>query len=269
MFDCTPNPTVSESIEKWPPTHRRPLMRMTWRSLSLIHWRVDPAIITPHLPAGLTLDTFDGTGWLGLVPFTMTDVSPRYVPRLPIRGLTDFHECNVRTYVTPTDGGPRGVWFFSLDAASRMAVSMARRFFHLPYFNARISLVERDGTITYGVDRLDPSPGNSPGHSSGHPLGTLRCAWTVDRSSQIDAPPGSLEHFLTERYVLFSANRAGRVFLGRVDHVPWTLRPAVLESLDESLIAADGLPPPDHAPDHIMAADPLAVTGWRLEALRG
>ena len=89
-------------------------MRMTWRSLLFLHWPLPPDAVRPLLPAEMTLDTFDGSAWVGLVPFTMTGVKFRWLGSIP--SMRRFHECNVRTYVH-RDGEP-GVWFFSLDAAS-------------------------------------------------------------------------------------------------------------------------------------------------------
>ncbi|HEY0384863.1 MAG TPA: DUF2071 domain-containing protein, partial [Pyrinomonadaceae bacterium] len=111
-----------------------PLGQMNWGKLLFMHWPIEARLLRPLIPQRLVIDTFDGSAWIGVVPFTMWGVRPTFVP--PVPGLSQFHELNVRTYVH-LDGVP-GVWFHSLDAASRLAVWGARTFFHLPYFNARM-----------------------------------------------------------------------------------------------------------------------------------
>ncbi|MFI4916153.1 MAG: YqjF family protein, partial [Phycisphaerales bacterium JB060] len=118
---------------------------MTWSRLLFMHWPVPIDVLRPHVPPMLDIDTFDGSAWLGVVPFTMTGVRARWTPALPGPGA--FHELNVRTYVTHRD--KPGVWFFSLDAARRLAVEVARSTFRLAYFTARMSLEEHDGRIEY------------------------------------------------------------------------------------------------------------------------
>ncbi|MGZ4809473.1 MAG: YqjF family protein, partial [Thermoanaerobaculia bacterium] len=113
------------------------VMRQDWHHLLFLHWEIPPSELQKMLPPGLTLDTFDGKAYVGLIPFTMTGVRPILTPPLP--GISSFHEVNVRTYVHH-EGRDPGVWFFSLDAANRIAVAVARRAFHLPYFRAWIRL---------------------------------------------------------------------------------------------------------------------------------
>ena len=115
---------------------RRAVMRQNWRHLLFLHWVVSPERLRPLVPAGLDLDLFEGRAYVGLVPFTMTDVRPLWAPA--VAGLSNFHETNARTYVHRAGRDP-GVWFFSLDAANPVAVALARAFFHLPYHHARIA----------------------------------------------------------------------------------------------------------------------------------
>ena len=144
-----------------------------------------------------------------------------------------FHECNVRTYVTC--GGGRGVYFFSLDAASRLAVWGARRFWHLPYHHARIDLRREGDVVQYSVDR------------SGQTDATLRCAWRIG-ATRPRSLPGSLDHFLTERYALWTVDGDGRPRCGRIRHDPWVLRDAQMIKLDDRLVRAVGISVPDEAP---------------------
>src|SRR5688500_15722341 len=127
---------LAQAHRPWPVPPSPWIMTQTWSKLLFAHWPVPPEQIRPLLPPSVTLDTFDGQAWVGVVPFDIPNIRPRFLP--PIPTMAHFLELNVRTYVT-RDGKP-GVWFFSLDAASRLAVEGARLAFHLPYFNAQMSL---------------------------------------------------------------------------------------------------------------------------------
>ena len=209
-------------------------MRQRWADLLFLHWPVPIESLRPLIPAELEIDTFEGTAYVGLVPFTMTGVRPWWAP--PVPGLSNFHEVNVRTYVHFRGRDP-GVWFFSLDAAQAMAVRIARRFWQLPYHFARMSLDRRaDGSIEYESDRLWPGP--TPA--------SLRVAYRPEGSPRASVP-GTIEHFLAERYVLY-AGRAGTLQVGRVHHAPYPLQPARVERLDDSLADAAGLPGLDGPP---------------------
>jgi uncharacterized protein len=210
-----------------------PFLRMRWEHLLFMHWPVTPARLRELVPPCFELDTFEGSAWVGLIPFTMRDVSPVFLPRIPWRGVTDFHECNVRTYVRY--GPERGVYFFSLDAASRLGVWGARTFFHLPYFNARMALERRGDEIDYAVDRLD------------EPRAGLRCRWRAGAPLP-ESRPGELAHFLTERYSLLTTDPQGRPRICRIRHRPWPLRNAELLELDDSLVHTAGIPLPDLPP---------------------
>lgn len=228
-------------------------MFMRWLSLAFIHWPVPVAMVrrmAPSIPPSLEIDTHEGMAWVGLVPFTMRDVRPAWSPSIP--GFSHFHECNVRTYVRLPGGSAAdaGVWFFSLDAASRPAVWGARRFFHLPYHYARIQLHRQDSVVHYGVDRRGTNA-------------SMRCSWRLDEPLP-PSLPGSREHFLTERYWLYAAASKGRLFRGRVRHDPWPLRRATLLSLQDGLVAAAGLPAPGDQPI-VHAAEEIAVDAWAIE----
>jgi len=160
-------------------------MTQTWHDLLFAHWPIDPAVLVRKLPVELPLDLFDDRAWIGVIPFHMTNVGPRGVPSLP--GLSAFPELNVRTYVI-LDGKP-GVYFFSLDAASTLAVIGARTMFHLPYFRAAMSVHTDGRRVTYRSARR--SAVNAQFLSSYEPIG-----------SSSPAVPGTLEYFLTERYCL-------------------------------------------------------------------
>ena len=224
---------------------------MTWASLLFIHWRVPAGMLRPLVPRALDIETFDGTPWVGLIPFTMR-FRPTGLP--PIPTMHRFHECNVRTYVVH-DGEP-GVHFFSLDAASRLAVWGARRLWRLSYHYARMEL-RRDGDVVrYSVDRHQP-----PGAGT---RASLRCAWRAGAPRPRSAP-GELAHFLTERHVLYTLDRRGRVRRGRIWHPPWSLREAELLELEDGLVPAAGITVPDEPPV-LYHADEQTVEAWGLEA---
>jgi uncharacterized protein len=212
-------------------------MRQKWRDLLFVHWAVSPQAIRPLVPPQLDLDLFEGTAYIGLVPFTMTGVRPVWLP--PVWGLSSFHETNLRTYVRMGDRDP-GVWFFNLEAANSIAVRLARALFHLPYHRARMFLErERLGnqestspaTIVYAGVRLWPGP--------------LPASYTIRATPGEQtrlAQAGTLEHFLIERYVLYAARNA-RLFQGQVYHTPYPIQSAVLHSIDENILATWNLNP--------------------------
>jgi uncharacterized protein len=211
-----------------------PVMRQRWAKLLFLHWEVDPDVLRPLIPSQLTLDLFDGRAFVGLVPFTMRGIR---LPFLPAAwGLSAFHEVNVRTYVH-LDGRDPGVWFFSLDAANRIAVRVARRFWRLPYHFARISLrTESSGWLNYHSERLWPDPLPAGCSVRYQPLG-----------SASPASIGGLEHFLVERYILYAQGPSG-LLRGRVHHFPYPLQNARIEGLDESLLVAAGIARPQDPP---------------------
>lgn len=218
------------------------VMRPSWHHLLFLHWPVAPEQLRPLLPPGLALDLHEGRAYIGLIPFTMTDARPHRLPRLPLprRLYEDFHEINVRTYVRAGDGEP-GVWFFSLDAASRLAVLAARVWFKLPYFHARMRLSEKrqpDGapTIEYFSRRVWPGPKPATCATKYAPHGVPAAA-----------QPGTLEHFLVERYALYSRAEK-RLYRGRVRHAPYQLQAVDVLALNENLVAAAGITRPNTPP---------------------
>jgi uncharacterized protein YqjF (DUF2071 family) len=225
---------------------------MRWHDLLFLHWEVELAALRRLVPSELEIDCFDGRAYVGLVPFEMRNTRFRGVPNL--RSLRQFPECNVRTYVR--HGGESGVWFFSLDATSLLAVIGARLVWRLPYVWSSIT-IERDGEATpaaasevtrYHLRRVRSDAGSHIVWRKGGRLPESR--------------PGSLEHFLTERYWLFS-RRLGRIWRGRVVHAPWSLRSAEVLSLDDTLVAAAGLAVTG-AP-LVLASDGIDVEGMALE----
>ena len=213
------------------------VMRPKWRHLLFLHWDFDPEIVQKLLPAGLQIDTFQNRAYVGLVPFVMEEVRPHFLPDLGKFGefYENFAELNVRTYVL-RDGVP-GVWFFSLDAASSLAVLAARIWFRLPYFKARMRFSrDRRGDFRFGSKRLWPRPKPALCSVKYRVLGAAQPAFS-----------GSLDEFLVERCVLYS-QKNGAWFGGRVLHTPYQLQSVQLEILRENCVAATGISRPDRAP---------------------
>ena len=186
-------------------------MRMRWRELLFAHWVVDAGVVRPLIPAALQLDLFDGLCYVGAVPFLMENVTPRFVPPLP--GLHAFPELNLRTYVTA--GGKPGVWFFSLDAGQKLAVRAARRFFHLPYFDAAFDIDLSGGQVAYKSLRTHHGAPPAQFSATYRPIGPV-----------YDSSPGTLDSWLTDRYCLYSAGDSANTYRGEIDHPPWPLQKA-------------------------------------------
>ncbi len=222
-------------------------MRQQWRDLLFLHWRVQPDLLRSLIPPELSIDTFEGQAYVGLVPFTMRNVRPTGLPAFA--PLSNFHEINVRTYVHHNGQNP-GVWFFSLDAASAAAVRIARAWFKLPYFYARMRLDreqetgnreqkkgrEEAGRIDYASERLWPDPLPAHAHIVWTPAGPI-----------MQAAPDTLDHFLAERYLLYSYKNE-RLYRGQVHHTAYPLQTATVHSLDENLVAQAGIARADTPP---------------------
>lgn len=232
-----------------------------WADLLFAHWRVPVESLRPRIPARLEIDTFDGEAWVAAVPFRMVNVRPRWVP--PIPGLSTFPELNLRTYVRL--GDRPGVFFFSLDASSRVAVRLARRFFHLPYLDARIAWERRGDGIVYRSERVQPEGAGAP---------PARFAAEYAPAGEVfHAAPGTLEHFLTERYCLYAspgslggspdALHRAPLYRAEVHHAPWPLRPAEAEVDAASLLEGAGFGSVAEAAPHLLFARRIDVRVWR------
>lgn len=209
----------------------RPVMRMAWDKLTFLHWPYSPDIVQKLVPTDLTVETFGGQAWVGLIPFQMTVRFP-LIGTVP--GISVFPETNVRTYVQAADG-TRGVYFFSLEADRLSAVLAARGFYRLPYMWSKMSLTQAGDVIAYESTRRWPSPRGA----------ASAVAIRYDRNPADDWT--ELDHWLTARWRLYSTI-AGRVWGARAWHEKWPLHRASLLQLDDQLVGATGLPAPDQMP---------------------
>jgi uncharacterized protein YqjF (DUF2071 family) len=215
-------------------THHRPwpipdfpwVMGQTWEDLLFAHWPIAVESLRRVVPEQLPIDQFGGTAWIGITPFVVRALRPRLLPPLPVGSR--FPELNVRTYVT-VDGKP-GIWFFSLDAASRVAVTAARRAYGLPYFHAHMA---RDRTARSIRFRSDRAPRD-------HPPARLEAEYAPD-GDVFTARPGGLEHFLTERYCLYTLDGRQRVRRADIHHPPWPLQPAQASFATNTMSAPVGI----------------------------
>jgi len=219
------------------------VLSMRWDDLLFAHWDVEPDIVARCLPEGVEVDTHDGRAWLGVVPFMMRDIRPRFAPRC--LGLS-FAELNLRTYVS-VDGVP-GVYFFSLDADDILGVAGARLGYRLPYYKATTEF-EKDEEVYFRSSRKHP-----------------RCVPTPDFEATYRgvgdefAPEDALAGFLTERYAFFvTSERTGTTLRGEISHPPWRLREARAEIEKNSLFGANGFEAPDGEP-HLLYSEGTDVT---------
>ena len=242
-----------------PPPGLPCVMHQRWRHLLFLHWRIDPALLQPHLPPGLTVKTFDGSAWLGVVPFWMRRIRPRFLPCVP--GLSNFLELNLRTYVAGPGG--EGVWFFSLDANQRLAVRIARTLFKLPYEHAAMESTagdpdrKTDPDAHPWLDFTSLRRGHPPEH---------RCTYHYRGVGPArHAEPGTLDYFLAERYRLYAWNSKGeRLSAGRVAHAPYPLHDAEVTAGDDTLFALDGFPQTQRPPDHTVYSPGVDVRIYPL-----
>jgi uncharacterized protein len=212
-----------------------------WRRLVFLHWPVPADVLRPLVPRGLDVDEFDGTAYVGVVAFAMQGVRPSWAPEAV---AFDFLETNVRTYVHAGGRDP-GVFFLSLDAASRIAVHVARALWSLPYYFATMRLDPNGRRVHYALERRSGArPKLDVSYEIRSPLGASR--------------PGSLEHFLIERYLLH-VERRGRIYTGQVHHSPYPVESARADAVHDELVAAAGLPAPSEPPPLVHYAEGVDV----------
>ncbi len=222
---------------------QRPVMRQRWDDLFFLHWEYSAEAIQARLPAGLTVDTFAGKAYLGVIGFRMNAVRPAGLPALP--WLSYFNELNVRTYVRDASGEP-GVWFFSLDCDRAPAVMIARAFFGLPYEHA---------TMSFGPDLAQACRRRGEAE-------TARYAWSAPSTPEA-AAPGSLAFHLAERYNFFSV-RGRQLVRGQVHHAPYQLGPTTISAWSDLPLRWDGFDVGGRPPDLAHCCQGVAIEAFSL-----
>ncbi|WP_299262233.1 YqjF family protein [Halorientalis sp.] len=206
------------------------LLEMRWADVLFAHWGVQPAVVDAELPEDLSADTYEGNAYLGVVGFQMESIRPRGSPV----GLS-FPELNLRTYVDGPNGP--GIYFFNLDADDWLGVAVARKLFRLPYYRAEMRITETTDGFRFRSGRTHPGVPMAGFDATYRPTG---------EPSEPD--PGSLAHFLTERYRFYAADDSGRVYVGPVGHPPWPLQGADLAVQENDLFTANGFETPETEP---------------------
>jgi uncharacterized protein YqjF (DUF2071 family) len=249
---------MSEEVNGWPTAHRpwpvpdAPwVMYQEWHDMLFAHWPVDAEELRPLIPVALLLDLHSESAWITITPFQLKSARSRLTPAIP--GLSDFPELNVRTYVT-FENKP-GVWFFSLDAGSALAVAGARTLFHLPYLEADMEVREAGAWIGYSSSRTDPNGPPAAFRGQYRPSGEV-----------FQAERETLEYFLTERYCLYATDNKGTLYRCQIHHLPWPLQTAEAEIKTNTMAAAAGITLPARPPLlHFARFQPTVV--WLPERL--
>jgi uncharacterized protein len=238
------------SHRPWPLPRTPWAMRQRWEDLLFAHWPMPIGALRPLVPEPLVVEEHGGTAWIGITPFRITRSRLRMLP--PIPGADRFLEVNLRTYVR--FGDRPGVFFFSLDVSSRLVVLGARVGYRLPYFSATMDAGRRsDGGLAFRSRRAGGGA-------------ELRVRYGP-HGSPFRPEPGTIEHFLTERYALYAVLRSGRVLRGDIHHLPWVLRPAGVDVEHNNLAAAVGIDLP-HRPELVHYASRQDTLIWPPTALR-
>ncbi len=231
------------------PTNQRRVMFQSWSELLFLHWEVDPAEVQATLPDGLTVDTHEGKTYLGVVPFYMKNIRPRFLPAVP--GISNFLEMNVRAYVHDKYGRA-GVWFYSLDADLKLAVRIARNVFKLPYFDAKMQAQTLDGVTNYTSQQKGSSE-------------VAKFLYAPEESAG-SSEPGSLEYFLTERYYLFCYHpKKQQLYSGRVYHEPYPLHEVKVGKYSDYPIELAGFARPGRLYDHAVMSRRVDVEIYPLQ----
>jgi hypothetical protein len=208
----------------------RALLSMRWDDVLFAHWPVDPDVVAPTLPEGLTVDTYDGDAYLGIVGFRMDSIRPRGAPV-----GRSFPELNLRTYVQSADGP--GVYFYNLDADDRIGVTLARALFELPYYRAEMRVDDREAGVRFRSRRTHRDAASARFDATYRPTGAAE-----------PVAPGSLDAFLTERYRFYTESDSGRLYRGDIEHPPWEVSDATLSIRANTLFEANGFDRPAGEP---------------------
>jgi uncharacterized protein YqjF (DUF2071 family) len=253
-LDLVTAPFIHESVTRqtrhrpWPVPSGSWLMAQTWVDLLFAHWAVDAGALRSAVPPQLEIDQFDNQAWIAVTPFEVRHLRLR--PTFPVPLISSFPEINVRTYVTYR--GRPGIYFFSLDAASGLAVAAARKFYRLPYFRADMAIRRDREYLSYRSTRTDEGGPAAAFHGRYRPAG------------RVDPPPGSLERWLTERYCLYTLDEQERVLRGEIHHPQWRLCCGEAEIENNTMAAETGVELQGAPLLHYSARQDVVFWGLRL-----
>ena len=244
-------PTIDQRISATTkPLKRSIILRQQWHSLLYLHWDFDPALLQPMLPQGLSIDTHEDRAYVGVVPFYMHGLRPRF--GLPAPAISYFPELNLRTYVYDKNGRP-GVWFFSLDAQSHLSVWIARQAFSLNYHYAKMQYrCSPSGEVHMTCARR----GQAVQHYS------YRATKSLGPSQ-----PGTLSYFLAERYYLFAKTRRGSLRIGKIYHAPHKLYDAEVSTYSKELFHLNGFSEPQADYIHAVISPKVDVSIYSLQRI--
>ena len=217
----------------WPLPPGRWAMTQTWHNLLFAHWPVSPDALRPIVPSKLEIDTFGGSAWLGIIPFRLSAIRLNGFPEVPL--VARFPEINVRTYVSA--GGKPGVFFLSLDTDNLFTVAVGKQWFRLPYFRSRIIFLERGGAIRFVNRRTERNAPQANFSAIYRPC-----------SPAFTAQPGTLEHWLTERYCYYALNRRQDLYRCDIHHPPWRLQRAWATIRENTMALSHGVELPQIEP---------------------
>lgn len=236
-------PQYTESERGW-------IGKQIWADLLFAHWPADYASLREKIPEEFEIDQFDDEPWVGVVPFMMRGVRFRGTPAVP--GVSNFLELNLRTYIRYR--GRPAVYFFSLDANHRLAVWAARKYFHLPYYRAKME----SHSDTFGTHY------RSQRYASSGKQTLLDCSYRGE--DKIATSSGDLTEWLTERYCFFTKTHTGNIFRGRIHHRKWPLQHASAEFRNNTIAAAQGVKLKDVSPI-LHYSKSLEVKVWKLQKM--
>lgn len=206
----------------WPLPSKNWMMRQSWNNLLFSHWPVSPEVLRPHIPSTLKIDTFEQFAWVGIVLFVMEGIYPRGISSVSL--VPKFPEINVRTYVQYN--GKPGVFFMSLDVEDWASLTIAKKWYRLPYRAAQISYKKEGQTYYFHSIRKDRT--NIPIMFKGN---------FTPRSEVFFPKKETLDHWLTERYCLYSTNHRGNIYCGEIHHRPWPLQTVEAEISSNTLFS--------------------------------
>ena len=231
-------------------TSKKHILNQSWQDISFMHWKVDKNLLSKNIPKGLILDLYEDEAYVGVIPFMMKNVRPRWAMSIPF--VSNFPEFNIRTYVKA--GKTKGVFFLTLDAQSIITRIYATGVYHLPYRYSRGYVNRNSKTFQWKSSRL----------WSDYSLE----GYCESEGESGYAEKGSLEEFLLERYFLFVADRNHKIRKGFIHHNRWRFKKAKAKIVKNSFLESFSLGVKNvFSPDFCHASDGVEVKAWALEYL--